>query len=175
MSASNPVSPPVFPPVSGGDGVSSGGVDVVGGTDYVGAAGGDPVTAAIVGRFFEALDLLKQRRTIRGKKTFCDRYGINRWNMNTCLTHPDSGMFKLSWLTYLVRDYGVSSDWLLLGLGDPLPPLEGEALEKAELYRRRKAARSPSLHGVRGAKIKAKNRPKTANKLQEKSTTRINL
>lgn len=168
MSSGNLVSPPV----SGGDG---GGVNVVGGTDYVGAAGADPATAAIVHRFFEALDLLKQRRTIRGKKTFCDRYGINRWNMNTCLAHPDSGMFKLSWLTFLARDYGVSPDWLLLGRGEPLPPLEGEALEKAELYRRRKAARSPSCHGLRGAKNTAKNRSKTANKLQEKSITRINL
>lgn len=170
MSASNPVSPPVFPPVSGGDGVSSGGVDVVGGTDYVGAAGADEATVAIVHRFFEVLDLLKQRRTIRGKKTFCDRYGINRWNMNTCLTHPDSGMFKLSWLTYLARDYGVSSDWLLLGHGDPLPPLEGAALEKAELYRRRKATRSSFRSSPEGAK----NRPKTAMKLQGEKHDFIN-
>lgn len=161
MSAvNNPVS---SPPLGGG-----GGGDCRGG-------GGDVATAAIVERFFHALDLLKERRTIRGKKTFCDRYGINRWNMNTCLTHPDSGMFKLSWLTYLARDYGVSPAWLLLGLGDPLPPLEGAALEKAELYRRRKATRSPSPHGVSGAKIKAKKRPKTANELQEKGTTRINI
>lgn len=52
----------------------------------VSADGADAATVAIVHRFFEVLDLLKQRRTIRGKKTFCDRYGINRWNMNTCLT-----------------------------------------------------------------------------------------
>lgn len=156
MPVHNPVSPSVSP-------------------SSVSADGADAATVAIVHRFFEVLDLLKQRRTIRGKKTFCDRYGINRWNMNTCLTHPDSGMFKLSWLTYLARDYGVSSDWLLLGRGEPLPPLEGAALEKAELYRRRKATRSPSLHGVSGAKIKAKKRPKTANKLQEKSITRVNL
>ena len=133
------------------------------------------VGASVVSRFFAALEMLKERRVIRGKKTFCDRYGINRWNMNSCLSHPDSGMFKLAWLTYLVRDYGVSSDWLLLGLGEPLPPLEGDALKKVELYRRRKAARSPSLHGLRGARITAKNRPKTANKLQEKSTTHVNL
>lgn len=158
------VNNPVFSPPLGGGGD---------GGDCRG--GGDAATAAIVERFFHALDLLKERRTIRGKKTFCDRYGINRWNMNTCLAHPDSGMFKLSWLTYLVRDFEVSADWLLLGRGDPLPPLEGEALKKAELYRRRKAARSPTRHGLRGTKITAKNRPKTANKLQEKSTTSINL
>lgn len=166
-----PVHNPVPPSLSPSDPVSPSAAVAA----AVSVDGADEATVAIVHRFFEVLDLLKQRRTIRGKKTFCDRYGINRWNMNTCQSHPDSGMFKLSWLTYLARDYGVSPDWLLLGHGDPLPPLEGAALEKAELYRRRKAARSPSLHGVRGAKIKAKNRPKTANKLQEKSTTRINL
>ena len=35
-------------------------------------------------RFFLALRLLKEQRVIRGKKTFTDRYGINRWNMNSC-------------------------------------------------------------------------------------------
>lgn len=167
-----PVHNPVPPSVSPSDPVSP---SAAVGAAAVSADGADAATVAIVHRFFEVLDLLKQRRAIRGKKTFCDRYGINRWNMNTCLTHPDSGMFKLSWLTYLARDYGVSPDWLLLGRGEPLPPLEGAALEKAELYRRRKASRSPSRRGVSGAKIKAQKRPKTANELQEKSTTRINI
>lgn len=120
-------------------------------------SGCDVVTSSVVSRFFEALELLKERRVIRGKKTFCDRYGINRWNMNTCLSHPDSGMFKLAWLSYLVRDYGVSSDWLLLGRGDPLPPLDGDALKKVELYRRRKSSRSPSPGGSRVVGKRGKN------------------
>ena len=68
-------------------------------------------------RFFVALQLLKERRIIRGKKTFTDRYGINRWNMNTCQKEPNRDLFQLAWLTYLVRDYGVSARWLLLGEG----------------------------------------------------------
>lgn len=68
-------------------------------------------------RFFVALRLLKENRLIRGKKTFTDRYGINRWNMNTCEKEPNRDLFQLSWLTYLVRDYGVSARWLLLGEG----------------------------------------------------------
>lgn len=68
-------------------------------------------------RFFVALRLLKENRMIRGKKTFTDRYGINRWNMNTCEKEPNRDLFQLSWLTYLVRDYGVSARWLLLGEG----------------------------------------------------------
>lgn len=68
-------------------------------------------------RFFLALRLLKEQRVIRGKKTFTDRYGINRWNMNSCEKDPSRDLFQLSWLTYLVRDYGVSARWLLLGEG----------------------------------------------------------
>ena len=68
-------------------------------------------------RFFLALRMLKATRLIRGKKTFTDRYGINRWNMNTCEKEPSRDLFQLCWLTYLVRDYGVSARWLLLGEG----------------------------------------------------------
>lgn len=36
----------------------------------------------ITARFFEALYALKAKGVIRGKKTFTDRYNINRWNLN---------------------------------------------------------------------------------------------
>ena len=68
-------------------------------------------------RFFLALRMLKAIRVIRGRKTFTDRYGINRWNMNTCEKEPSRDLFQLCWLTYLVRDYGVCSRWLLTGEG----------------------------------------------------------
>ncbi len=77
----------------------------------------NPDSVLVVRRFFEALQLLKRHRLIRGKKTFTDRYGINRWNMNTCEKEPNRDMFQVAWLTYLVRDYGVSARWLLLGEG----------------------------------------------------------
>ncbi len=69
-------------------------------------------------RFFKALRLLKAHRAIRGIKTFTDRYGINRRNMATCEKEPHRGLFQLAWLTYIVRDYGVSARWLVLGEGD---------------------------------------------------------
>jgi len=121
-------------------------------------------TVSLVARFFEALRLLKERRVIRGFKTFCDRYGINRRNFATCESHPGTGMFKLSWLTYLVRDYGVSADWLLVGRGVALPPLTGAALAKAELYKRRKAYRSASTKNLPGSS--SRKLAKTANSLQ---------
>lgn len=75
----------------------------------------------VIIRFFEALKLLKECRMIRGKQTFTRRYGINRWNMNTLEKNTASDIFQPAWLTYLVRDYGVSAAWLLTGEGEPLP------------------------------------------------------
>ena len=72
----------------------------------------------IVLRFFEALNRLKEDKVIRGKKTFTERYGINRWNMNTLEKEPDRDIFQVAWLTYLVRDYNVSPKWLLTGEGE---------------------------------------------------------
>lgn len=77
-----------------------------------------PDSQEIVKRFFEALYRLKTDRKIRGKQTFTNRYGINRWNMLTLEKEPERDIFQAAWLSYLVRDYGVSPMWLLTGKGD---------------------------------------------------------
>ncbi len=71
----------------------------------------------IVGRFFEALEWLKATKQIRGIKTFTDRYGINRRSLRRLQVTPGTNDFKAAWLTYLVRDFGISADWLLTGEG----------------------------------------------------------
>lgn len=77
-----------------------------------------PDSQEIVKRFFEAIYRLKTDRKIRGKQTFTNRYGINRWNMLTLEKEPERDIFQAAWLGYLVRDYGVSPLWLLTGKGD---------------------------------------------------------
>ena len=77
-----------------------------------------PDSQEIVKRFFEAIYRLKADRKIRGKQTFTNRYGINRWNMLTLEKEPERDIFQAAWLFYLVRDYGVSPTWLLTGKGD---------------------------------------------------------
>lgn len=77
-----------------------------------------PDSQEIVKRFFEAIYRLKADRKIRGKQTFTNRYGINRWNMLTLEKEPERDIFQAAWLGYLVRDYGVSPLWLLTGKGD---------------------------------------------------------
>ena len=76
----------------------------------------------IVKRFFEALQILKEKKIIRGKQTFTARYGINRWNMNTLEKEPERDIFQVAWLTYLVEDYNVSATWLLTGKGEFFNP-----------------------------------------------------
>lgn len=68
-------------------------------------------------RFFEALQILKANKVIRGKQTFTNRYGINRWNLNTLEKEPSRDIFQVAWLEYLVRDYKVSPMWLITGEG----------------------------------------------------------
>jgi hypothetical protein len=77
-----------------------------------------PESQIIVRRFFEALYRLKTDRKIRGKQTFTREYGINRWNLNTLEKEPERDIFQVAWLWYLVRDFGVSPDWLLTGRGE---------------------------------------------------------
>lgn len=71
----------------------------------------------IIKRFFEALQILKANKIIRGKQTFTTKYGINRWNMNTLEKEPERDIFQVSWLENLVIDYKVSPMWLLTGNG----------------------------------------------------------
>lgn len=74
----------------------------------------------IIQRFFEVIQILIQTHVIRGKQTFTRRYGINRWNMITLSKNYASDIFQPAWLTYLVRDYNVSAEWLLTGKGQPI-------------------------------------------------------
>lgn len=73
----------------------------------------------VIKRFFEALNLLKAHKIIRGKQTFTKQYNINRWNMNNLQKNLSSDIFQVAWLTYLVKDYNISATWLLTGMGDP--------------------------------------------------------
>ncbi len=69
----------------------------------------------ITRRFFEALDMIKAQKRIRGLQTFTREYGVNYWNF--CSIRKECNRIKQEWLTYLVRDYDVSATWLLTGRG----------------------------------------------------------
>lgn len=77
-----------------------------------------PISQTVVVRFFDALQILKKNKVIRGKGTFTRRYEINRWTLNNVEKNPASGMFQIAWLVFLVEGYGVSPVWLLTGKGE---------------------------------------------------------
>jgi len=77
----------------------------------------NPESIAIINRFYEAIDVLISERQLRGVKTFTDKYNINRWNLNTVRKNPESDMFQLVWVSYLIMDFGVSAEWIMTGKG----------------------------------------------------------
>ncbi len=73
---------------------------------------GDPVTV----RFFEAFgDLVASGTTTASG--FCEEAGIDRPNFLKQRREPGRNILRPSWLTHIVRKYGVSPDWLLTGRG----------------------------------------------------------
>ena len=75
-------------------------------------------SAAIVRRFFLALDTLKDTKVIHGLTNFTEEHGINRRNLYQLRKNPERRILQVSWLAYLVKDYGVNAHWLLTGRGN---------------------------------------------------------
>jgi len=68
-------------------------------------------------RFFEAVALLKQQKVLSGLYEFSTKYHVVRGNLYT-IKSQKNGAVKAEYLHYLVRDYGISAEWLLTGEGN---------------------------------------------------------
>lgn len=77
----------------------------------------NPESVKIVNRFYEALDMLIATNILRGIQTFTTAYEINKRNFYTARKEPDRDIFQMAWLSYLIRDFGVSAQWLMTGVG----------------------------------------------------------
>lgn len=77
----------------------------------------NPESQLINKRFFEAIDELIKRKQLRGKKSFATRYNLNWGNLYQLRRYPEKE-FQLCYLSWLARDFGVSSQWLLTGEGE---------------------------------------------------------
>lgn len=84
-----------------------------------------PEMISIQRRFFEALDLLIDTKQTT-LQAFCKNNDLNRVkysNIRTEMRNPDAAkptnykVIDLDALTYLCRDFNISSDWLLLNKG----------------------------------------------------------
>lgn len=74
-------------------------------------------TKQVISRFYEALDAIIAQKKIRGVNTYCRLYEIDRRNLLAQRKDLERGWFQVSWLVPMVREYGVSSSWLLTGFG----------------------------------------------------------
>lgn len=77
-----------------------------------------PETKQVIMRFYTALDTLKAMGKIRGINTYCTAYNIDRRNLYAQRKDLERSWFQVSWLCPMVKDFGVSSKWLLTGLGN---------------------------------------------------------
>lgn len=87
----------------------------------------NPQAIAIQRRFFEALDYLIDAKRMSGLKPFCDDNQLNRTkysrirnSLGKPLEETTYKLIDMDALAALCRDYGVSAEWLLLGIGKML-------------------------------------------------------
>lgn len=74
-------------------------------------------TRQITDRFFLAVQKLIDDKQIRGIATLANRWDVSRFSMAIVKSKPDTRRLNLEVLHYLIRDYNVSSEWLMTGKG----------------------------------------------------------
>lgn len=75
-------------------------------------------TIEIMNRFYEAVSVLILHKKIRGIQTYCNLASIDRRHFYAQRKEISRGWFQMSWMLPLIKEFGVSSDWLLLGKGN---------------------------------------------------------
>lgn len=72
---------------------------------------------AIMGRYFEAIKEAKKMKRIKTVQQFCLDNGIAPPHFYMQRKDLNRGFFEVGWLIPLIKDCGVSSTWLLTGIG----------------------------------------------------------
>lgn len=85
-----------------------------------------PRVKEIQERFFNAIDILIAEKRIKSLQSFCADYELHRPKYSNIRTFsrnhkkPGTGykFIDIDAVSYLVVDYGVSSEWIMAGRGD---------------------------------------------------------
>ena len=74
-------------------------------------------TIAIMERFFQAFQTSLDNKLIKNISVFCASNNIDKRHFYAQRKDLGRGFFEVGWLIPLIRDCGVSSNWLLTGKG----------------------------------------------------------
>lgn len=74
-------------------------------------------TLEIMKRFFEAMEAVKANKRLKSINSYCQVIGVDRSNYYRQRRDLGRGFFEVGWIVPLIKDYGVSSAWLLTGVG----------------------------------------------------------
>ena len=84
---------------------------------------------AIIGRFIQVLNYAVDSRIIEGITPWCEEHGLNRTKYNALRASYNGNGVDLNYrgidvdaLAAVCKDFDVSADWLLLGIGTMLRP-----------------------------------------------------
>lgn len=71
----------------------------------------------ITTRFFQALDMLRQEKRLRGVQAFANNHGFSTWHLQMLKSEKESRVLKPEYITTLCREYGISLEWIMFGNG----------------------------------------------------------
>jgi hypothetical protein len=90
----------------------------------------NPINMEITKRFYEAIKMLIEARTIRGRQTYCTLANIDKRNFYKQEKDLELSFVQLYWLTPLVSEFGINAEWLLTGKGGMFKKKETTPLKK---------------------------------------------
>lgn len=76
-----------------------------------------PEGQKITARFFEALEVLKAMKAIRGQATLSRELGVENSSMYKLKNQPEIYTLKPEYIRHLSLKYGVSAEWIIMGKG----------------------------------------------------------
>lgn len=74
-------------------------------------------TIAIMERFFQAFQTSLDNKLIKNTSQFCIINNLDKRHFYAQRKDMGRGFFEVGWLVPLIRDCGVSANWLLTGKG----------------------------------------------------------
>ena len=80
----------------------------------------NPESKLIIARYYEALNTLINLGVLKSKRAFALDHKIEYTSFSRCERELASNRFQLDWIKYLITDYPINLEWIILGIGGML-------------------------------------------------------